>query len=99
MLVIECKEVNAKLKKDFDVTKSIVNQIPFFTCPSHFYKKEYQTDIRRYMYCSETNISPYPGPYDQQPYRWIEKYFIIRAAFAKFKDTLIKKAKEDKKGK
>lgn len=99
LLVIECREVNSRLKKGFDVTKSILNQIPFFTCPSHLHDQKYQSDIKRYMYCSETNVSPYKGDYNQQPYRWVEKYFIIRNAFAKYQNNVIKKAKQDKKGK
>ena len=94
MLIAECKEMNIKSGREFDVANSVIAQIPFFTCPSHFINLEYQEDIKRYIYCQETNVPPYEGPYNQQPYIWVEKYFIIKRAFAKKEKILIEKSKE-----
>ena len=97
LLVQECNDMNEKTGKGFDVANSVIAQIPFFACFNHFISKEYQEDIKRFVYCQETNVQPYEGSYEQQPYKWVEKYFIIKNAFAKKEQNLIEKAK--KKGK
>jgi hypothetical protein len=93
----ECRDMNKKTGKSFDITNSIIAQIPFFACFNHFISNEYQEDIKRFIYCQETNVKPYEGSYEQQPYKWIEKFFIIKNAFAKKEQNLIEKSK--KKGK
>ena len=39
---------------------------------------ENQKDIQRYIYCQDFNTQPYPGSYGEQPFKWIEKSFIIK---------------------
>tara|TARA_R100001443_G_scaffold39447_1_gene52751 strand:+ start:2856 stop:3038 length:183 start_codon:yes stop_codon:yes gene_type:complete len=42
-----------------------------------------QRDIQRYAYCTKTGVPPYSGSYGDQPALWVEKFFIIKNAFAK----------------
>ena len=89
----ECEEVNANEGCDFDVTESVQAQIPFFTCSNHLLDANYQEDIKRYLYCTEVNIPPYEGSYNEQPYKWIEKFFIIKKALAKREKRMLDKSK------
>jgi hypothetical protein len=77
----------------FDMEKTVIKQIPFFTCPSHFYTKSINRDIERYSYCKDNNVAPYPGTYGEQPYKWTQRYFAIKNAFAKRESLEIDKAK------
>lgn len=83
----------------FDVDKTIVAQIPFFTCSNHFYNKEISRDIQRYSYCAENNVAPYPGTYGDQPAKWVRKFTAIKGAFAKKESIMISKSKKDMKAK
>ena len=82
MLVEEVHENNKK-GGEFGIAESIIAQLPFFTCNNHFFDKDIQKDIERYIYCKDNNVPPYRGSYDEQPALWIERYFIIKTAFAK----------------
>ena len=82
-----------KTGKDFDIAESLKAQIPFFACNNHIIDSDLQKDIQRYTYCKDNSVSPYPGPYGEQPYEWVQKYFIIRTAFAKLEQNLINKNK------
>ena len=79
--------------KEFDVVESVKAQLPFFSCYNHILDKDLQKDIQRYTYCKDNSVSPYPGSYGEQPYGWVQKYFIIRSAFAKLEKNLIDKNK------
>ena len=70
--------------------------MPFFTCRNIFYDKSIQRDIQRYIYCNETSVPPYEGGYNKQPAIWIDRYFIIKKAFAKKENKVIKDAKSRK---
>ena len=80
--------------KEFDVSESIIAQIPFFSCNNHIYDKELQKDIQRYTYCKDSSVSAYPGSFGEQPYIWVQKYFVIRNAFAKLEKRIIEKNKQ-----
>ena len=82
-----------KFRKDFDKAESIKAQIPFFTCSNHILDKDIQKDILRYSYCKDNSTQPYSGTYGEQPYIWVQKYFIIRSAFAKLEKSMIDKQK------
>ena len=41
-----------------------------------------QDDLERYFYSKEWGVSPYPGSYDEQPAKWVEKVKIIQNAIA-----------------
>ena len=87
--------MNEKTGKGFDVANSVIAQIPFFACFNNFISREYQEDIKRFVYCQETNVQPYEGSYEQQPYRWVEKYFIIKSALAKKEKDMIAGRKQN----
>ena len=55
---------------------------------------DYQKAIERYVFCNETSTQAYSGAYGQQPYRWLQMYFIIKQAFALKEQELINKAKK-----
>ena len=95
-LLIEEVYENNKKGKEFDVAQSINSQLPFFACRNIVYDKEIQRDIQRYVYCKDNNVSPYEGDYGKQPALWVEKYFIIKAAFAKKERTAIDKGNKKK---
>ena len=54
------------------------SQRPFFCDPKIILNTKFQDDIRRYIYCEQTNTPPYAGGYGDTPYIWIEKNTIIR---------------------
>ena len=64
--------------KGFDIPKSIMAQLPFFSCKNIVLNEKAQKDIARYIYCSDFGISPYQGSYGNQPARWIEKSFLLK---------------------
>tara|TARA_B100000902_G_C27254639_1_gene887151 strand:+ start:373 stop:744 length:372 start_codon:yes stop_codon:yes gene_type:complete len=95
LIIEETKEFNAKEGKQFDIEASVQAQLPFFCCKNRFYKKEFQKDIQRYLYCEKFGISPYKGDYGKQPCLWVDKVFVLKKAFAKLESKHIEKAKVD----
>ena len=85
--------------KEFDVSLSVKSQIPFFACSNIIFNETLQKDIKRYLYCRDNSVQPYPGSYGNQPYMWTEKYFIIKKGFAKLEKSLIDEQKRNQKGK
>ena len=81
LLIEEAEEWNLK-GKEFDVAASVTKQLPFFCCQNSVLRTEFEKDIQRYIYCTETGINPYSGAYGDQPQRWIEKFFYLKTAFA-----------------
>jgi hypothetical protein len=71
--------------------------LPFFTCIDNFIDEDIQKDIKRYIYCKELGTSPYEGSFDKQPALWVDKYFVIKKAFAKFETNQISKIKREQK--
>ena len=94
-LLIEELYENNKKGKEFDMAQSINAQLPFFTCKNVVHDKEIQRDIQRYVYCRDTNVPPYNGAYNEQPALWVERYFVIKSAFAKMEKTQIDKVRKD----
>jgi len=82
---------------EFDIAESINAQLPFFTCRNHFITKEMQGDIQRYVYCKDLGTNPYEGSYGNQPALWIDKYFVIKKAFAHLEKKKISENKQGKK--
>ena len=98
LLIKETEDFNIK-GKSFDVALSISKQIPFFSCINILYNQESQKDIEKYLYCREFGISPYSGPYSNQPKRWVDRVFFIKKALAKKEKSMIdKQNKEAKNG-
>jgi hypothetical protein len=97
LLIEEVKENNMMRGTEFDITQSINAQLPFFTCRNIFFDKEIQKDIQRYVYCKDLGVSPYDGSFEKHPALWIDKYFIIKQAFAKQESNEIAKAKRKNK--
>ena len=95
LLIEEIYEINDK-GKEFDVAQSIKSQLPFFTCKNIVFDKEIQKDIQRYIYCNETGVPPYKGDYNDQPALWLDRYFLIKKAFAKRESKVIKDANNTK---
>ena len=70
--------MNEEKGKSFDVAKSIMAQLPFFSCKNMVLDEKSQKDIAKYIYCNDFNVQPYQGSYGEQPKIWIEKSFIIK---------------------
>ena len=51
LIIEETNTVNRKQKKNFDITKSVLSQIPFFACTNKMLNQQVQNDIARYLYC------------------------------------------------
>ena len=96
LLIEEVKENNLKGGSEFDGAQSVNTQLPFFACKNILLDKNIQKDIQRYIYCSELGVSPYKGDYGQQPAKWVDRFFIIKKAFAKAEKQQIAKAKRKK---
>ena len=95
-LLIEEVHENNKKGKEFDVAQSINAQLPFFCCRNVIFDIEIQKDIKRYIYCTNNNVPPYQGDYDNQPALWVDRYFTIKKALAKKEKASIEKTKKDK---
>ena len=94
LIIEEVKEFNETSGKSFDVSESVVSQMPFFACRNILFDKDIQKDVQRYLYCEKFNVPPYEGGYGSQPYLWVEKAFLIRKYLAKLESREIKKAKD-----
>ena len=94
LIIEETKEFNETSGKSFDVSESVVSQMPFFACRNRLFDKVIQKDIQRYLYCEKFNVPPYKGGYNNQPCLWVEKAFLIRKYLAKLESREIKKAKD-----
>ena len=70
--------MNEEKGKSFDVAKSTMAQLPFFSCKNMVLDEKSQKDIAKYIYCNDFNVQPYKGSYGEQPKIWIEKSFIIK---------------------
>ena len=94
LIIEETKEFNETSGKSFDVSESVVSQMPFFACRNRLFDKVIQKDVQRYLYCEKFNVPPYEGGYNKQPCLWVEKAFLIRKYLAKLESREIKKAKD-----
>ena len=83
LIILETEEVNKSQGKSFDVTNSVLSQIPFFCCTNVFFNNEVQRDLERYIYCEKFGVQPYKGSYGDQPFEWVRRSFIIQKALAK----------------
>ena len=83
LLMEETAQLNKEQNRSFDITESLVVQIPFFACPSKFMDISLNSDIERYVFCEKFNTPPYEGSYDNQPAKWVRRAFAIRKAIAK----------------
>ena len=92
LLIKEVKDFNGE-GTEFDIGKSVNAQLPFFTCVNNMFDSNIQRDIQRYIYCTELGVSPYKGEYGQQPFKWIDRFFFIKSAFAKKEAMQIDKQK------
>jgi len=95
LIIAETKEFNEKNDKTFDISESVVSQIPFFACRNILLNRSAQEDVQRYLYCEKFNTAPYNGNYGEQPCLWIEKAFLIRKYLAKLESREINKAKQN----
>tara|TARA_Y100000593_G_scaffold10479_1_gene18873 strand:- start:7665 stop:7961 length:297 start_codon:yes stop_codon:yes gene_type:complete len=96
LLIKEVHDYNEK-GKEFDVAQSINSQLPFFTCRNHLIDEDIQNDIQRYIYCKEMGVPPYSGSFGDQPYKWVQRFFSIKSAFAKLESSQIEKVKKKAK--
>lgn len=95
LIAQETKFFNEEKGKEFDVVKSIVSQIPFFTCFNHIRDEKYLKLLNKYFYCTETGTPAHSGDYGDQPARWVQYFFIIKNAMAKKMNNVKEKAKKD----
>lgn len=77
--------------KSFNISNSVLTQLPFFSCKNILINSDYQKDIARYIYCSELKSPPYPGPYGEQPSKWVQKVFIIKNSLKTRENNLKRK--------
>ena len=96
LLLNEIKENNMIKGNEFDIAESINAQLPFFTCNNYLHDEEIQRDIKRYIYCKDLGVSAYKGSYGEQPALWVDKYFIIKKAFASLEKKQISSAKNER---
>tara|TARA_Y100000592_G_C5464890_1_gene316136 strand:- start:1110 stop:1433 length:324 start_codon:yes stop_codon:yes gene_type:complete len=96
LLIQEIKDNNMIEGNEFDIAESINSQLPFFTCRNYFLTPEIQRDIQRYVYCKDLGTNAYKGSYGEQPALWVDKYFIIKKAFAHTERKQIAQSKERK---
>ena len=68
-------------------------QYMIFSCYNKILDEVCQRDIKKYVYCNETNTPTHKGSYGEQPSKWVTKYFIIKDAM----DVRIGKLRESKK--
>ena len=94
LIIEETKEFNETGGKSFDISESVISQMPFFACRNILFDKDIQKDVQRYLYCEKFNVPPYEGGYNNQPCLWVEKAFLIRKYLAKLESREIKKAKD-----
>ena len=94
LIIDETKEVNEEQGKDFDISGSVMSQLPFFGCPNILLDKTIYNDIQRYIYCEKFGVQPYNGSYGEQPYRWVSRAFAIKSALAKKEKREIDNAKK-----
>ena len=78
------------------MAQSIYSQLPFFCCKNIVLDRDIQKDIQRYIYCKDNNVPPYKGDYDEQPALWVDRYFIIKSAFAKKEKQSLNESKKEK---
>ena len=95
LIAPETRSFNEVKGKEFDVVKSIVSQIPFFTCFNHIRDEKYLKLLNKYLYCTETGTPAHSGDYGDQPARWVQYFFIIKNAMAKKMNNVKQKAKKD----
>lgn len=78
LLIKETQEINEEKGKSFIESKSVMAQLPFFSCTNIVLDEKAQKDIARYIYCNDFGISPYQGSYGDQPKKWVDKSFLIK---------------------
>ena len=96
-LLIEEIIENNQSGMSFDLAQSISSQLPFFACYNNLTDKEILRDVQRYIYCKELGVSPYKEEFGKHPALWIDRFFVIKKAFAKMEATAINKAKSGAK--
>ena len=94
LLIDECKGWNQK-GKTFDIAASVSKQLAFFSCSNIILGKEFQKDIQRYVFCNETGTPAYSGSFGEQPTKWLQKYFILKQAFAQKEKAQIDGRRKD----
>jgi len=97
LIAQETKTFNEQKGREFDVSKSILAQLPFFTCINHIRDKKYLKLLNQYVYCTETGTPAYSGSYGEQPARWVEYFFIIKNALAKKQQQMHEQATREAK--
>ena len=83
LIIEETKQVNEEQGKSFDITESLIAQIPFFACNNKFFDRQVNQDIEKYLYCEKFNVPPYKGSFEEQPFMWVKRTFAIKSAIAK----------------
>jgi len=92
LLIDEVKQTN-KEGNSFNIAEAVVKQLPFFACLNVLVDNQAQKDISRYVYSEQFGISPYKGSYGEQPYKWVEKSFLIKNVIERKKAEAMKNGK------
>ena len=90
LIIDETVQVNEEQNKSFDIAESLVAQIPFFACSNRFMDISLNADIERYIYCDNFKTPAYPGSYNDQPARWVQKSFLIKKNLNRIQNKAIK---------
>ena len=81
------------------ISLDIYEQLPFFVCNNTIIDEDFQSDIRKYTYCSETGQKAYPGEYGDTPALWVDKFFTIRNTLQEYKERIREKNEKKMKKK
>ena len=92
MLIKEEKNKNNG-SLNVDSYYSISKQIPFFGCPDKLMEREASDSFAMYNYCKEFGVPPHEGSFSQQPNKWIETAFLIRALINKWEAIQMERSK------
>tara|TARA_Y100001963_G_scaffold98545_1_gene135569 strand:+ start:30689 stop:31096 length:408 start_codon:yes stop_codon:yes gene_type:complete len=77
LLLYSESEERTKNGSSFLPVTDVWDQLPFFVCKNFIYNEKDQTDIKKFLYCSESKTPPYKSLQDT-PNLWVDKYFIIK---------------------
>ena len=73
------------------IALDIYEQLPFFVCNNLILDNDFQSDIRKYTYCTESGQNPYPVSYGETPALWVDKFFVIRNTLQEYKERIREK--------
>ena len=80
LLYEEADSIHKKRNTDGDPIIDTFYQLQYFCCNNVVLDQDIQNDIRRYVYCKDTDTQAYPGTYGDISYNWIQIHFLLKGA-------------------